>query len=127
MFGEILERKRKEWEERQKERNAWKDWEEEQTNKFQESFFDSYFTNYFLGFLKWMTGEGTPITSFEVLGVSEDSSVDDINSAFRSLAMKHHPDHGGNAEVFRKIVEAKNKCLAYANRENKKDKSETTV
>ena len=43
---------------------------------------------------------------YEVLGVSQDASADEINKAFRKLAVKYHPDAGGDAEQFKKISQA---------------------
>lgn len=43
---------------------------------------------------------------YEVLGLTKDASQDDIKKAYRKLAMKHHPDKGGNPEEFKKITNA---------------------
>jgi molecular chaperone DnaJ len=43
---------------------------------------------------------------YEVLGVGKTASADEIKQAFRKLAMKHHPDRGGDAEKFKEINEA---------------------
>lgn len=40
---------------------------------------------------------------YTTLGVSRENSIDEIKAAFRKLAHKHHPDHGGGEEVFKKI------------------------
>ena len=43
---------------------------------------------------------------YELLGVSKDSSKDEIKKAYKKLALKHHPDRGGDAEKFKEISEA---------------------
>ena len=43
---------------------------------------------------------------YEVLGVSKDANQDDIKSAYRKLALKTHPDSGGEEEEFKQINEA---------------------
>src|ERR671932_1809535 len=47
---------------------------------------------------------------YEVLGVSQDASQDEIKRSFRNLALKYHPDKNRNSEEskqkFMKIIEA---------------------
>ncbi len=43
---------------------------------------------------------------YEILGVSEDASEDEIKKAFRKLAVKHHPDKWWDQEKFKEINEA---------------------
>ena len=38
-----------------------------------------------------------------ILGVSDQSTWAEIKKAYRTKAMKNHPDKGGSAEAFRKI------------------------
>tara|TARA_B100001057_G_scaffold4922_1_gene4427 strand:- start:12976 stop:13776 length:801 start_codon:yes stop_codon:yes gene_type:complete len=40
---------------------------------------------------------------YEILGISRDASQKDIKTAFKKLAMKNHPDRGGDEEEFKKI------------------------
>lgn len=42
----------------------------------------------------------------QILGVPSSASRDEIKRAFHTLAHKHHPDKGGNAEMFKKISAA---------------------
>jgi curved DNA-binding protein len=43
---------------------------------------------------------------YDILGVPRDASQEEVKKAFRKLAMKHHPDKGGDPNEFQKISEA---------------------
>jgi DnaJ family protein A protein 2 len=43
---------------------------------------------------------------FQVLGVKKDADKETIKKAYRKLAMKHHPDKGGDEDKFKNINEA---------------------
>ena len=43
---------------------------------------------------------------YSILGISSDSSKDDIKKAYRKLAMKYHPDKGGDPKKFQEINNA---------------------
>jgi len=43
---------------------------------------------------------------YEILGLEKGASDTDIKKAYRKLAMKHHPDKGGDPEQFKKIQAA---------------------
>lgn len=43
---------------------------------------------------------------YEVLGVGKNASDDEIKKSFRRLAVKYHPDRGGDEEKFKEINEA---------------------
>jgi molecular chaperone DnaJ len=43
---------------------------------------------------------------YEILGVSKESTKEEIKKAYKKLALKNHPDRGGDAEKFKEISEA---------------------
>jgi curved DNA-binding protein len=43
---------------------------------------------------------------YSVLGVDRTASQEQIKTAYRKLALKYHPDHGGDEEKFKQINEA---------------------
>ncbi len=43
---------------------------------------------------------------YKILGVNKNANPEEIKKAYRSLAMKHHPDRGGDANKFKEIEEA---------------------
>lgn len=43
---------------------------------------------------------------YEVLGVGNDASADEIKKAFRKAAIEHHPDKGGDEAKFKEVNEA---------------------
>jgi len=43
---------------------------------------------------------------YQILGVSKESSEEEIRKAFHNLAHKHHPDKGGDEKKFKEINEA---------------------
>ena len=43
---------------------------------------------------------------YEILGIDQDADQSAIKSAYRKLALKTHPDNGGDEEEFKKINEA---------------------
>jgi hypothetical protein len=46
-----------------------------------------------------------------LLGAPEKYTKDDVISCFRRAAKKAHPDQGGTAEMFRTLVEARDRLL----------------
>lgn len=45
---------------------------------------------------------------YKILNVAKSATADEIKQAYKKLAMKHHPDRGGDAAMFQDISEAYN-------------------
>jgi len=43
---------------------------------------------------------------YDLLGVSRDADADEIKRAYKRMALKHHPDKGGDAEMFKAVTRA---------------------
>ena len=43
---------------------------------------------------------------YEILGAAEDASQEEIERLYKRLAIRHHPDRGGDAEYMKAINEA---------------------
>lgn len=97
---EMQEQKKKEWEQRK----AYKKWEDEQFNDF-------FWGQNFYSFLFSQVKSSKPVSSFAVLGLSENADETEVRSAYKKLAVLHHPDKGGKQDKFIEITESKNKCL----------------
>jgi hypothetical protein len=50
----------------------------------------------------------------QVLGVQPNASIDEIRSAFRRRLFEVHPDHGGDEEATRRLVDARDRLLRRA-------------
>src|SRR5208282_6080245 len=51
------------------------------------------------------------------LGITNPApSLDEIDDAFKRLAMKHHPDRGGDIETFHALTKHKKAAVAYVTR-----------
>jgi len=46
------------------------------------------------------------MSHYDTLGVGKSASPEEIKTAYRKLAMKHHPDKGGDQKKFQTITEA---------------------
>jgi curved DNA-binding protein CbpA len=56
-------------------------------------------------------------THYEVLGVSEGANKREINAAYRRLVKKHHPDKGGDPDVFQQLTVSYNVLRSDSERE----------
>ena len=95
--------KQKEFNEQKK-----KDWEQRKRMREQD---DSFFWSFL--FLDGLMKSRIPTDSFNVLGLPTTSTSEEVIKKYRELSNKHHPDKGGNNDVFIGITEAKNKVLSY--------------
>ena len=43
---------------------------------------------------------------YDILGVPPNATAKEIKTAYRKLAIEHHPDKGGDEEEFKRISEA---------------------
>ena len=43
---------------------------------------------------------------YDLLGVQKNAQLNDIKKAYRKLALKEHPDKGGDPEKFKQITQA---------------------
>ncbi len=48
---------------------------------------------------------------YKLLGVSEKATSEEINRAYKRAALEHHPDKGGNEEIFKRVQKAKEVLL----------------
>lgn len=47
-----------------------------------------------------------PINLYQLFGVSNDATIEEIKKKYRKLALSRHPDHGGNIEEFQQLNNA---------------------
>ena len=57
-------------------------------------------------FWERFTGLDSRAEALEIMGLDESASAGDIKRRYRELALKHHPDRGGDAEAFKKVASA---------------------
>ena len=43
---------------------------------------------------------------YELLQIPKDADINTIKKGYKRMAMRHHPDKGGDSEMFKKIAEA---------------------
>ena len=51
------------------------------------------------------------MSPFQLLGLTSEASLGDVQRAWRRAAMKHHPDRGGDPEKFQEVSVAYQACL----------------
>jgi hypothetical protein len=60
------------------------------------------------------TASTTVVDPHIVLGVQPGAAPEVVAAAFKALALKHHPDRGGDADRFKQLVEARDRMLREA-------------
>lgn len=103
-----MQRRRKLQEERKQ--------EYEKRKRIDEEFNDYFWSRNFYSFLFNTKVSNKPIESFNILGLNENATEDNVKISYRKLANIHHPDKGGKQEKFIEITDAKNKCLEWLNK-----------
>lgn len=73
------------------------------------SVFDAFFFSVYIQYYK---ENGIPISNLSdprilgVLGLSQGATMKEVKARFRALAHEHHPDKGGDPEIFMELLEA---------------------
>ena len=98
----------KEWKKAQDERR--KEWERSY-DKYQQSAYERISLMYLMLL-------AIPLESFQFMNLPSTASELDIKSKYKEMALKMHPDRGGNQEDFTKLIDAKNRCLKWCSIKN---------
>ena len=48
------------------------------------------------------------VNLYDILNVDNDATLKEIKSSYHKLSKEHHPDHGGDEEIFELIVHSYN-------------------
>lgn len=112
IFGEYLEQKKAAHEAKKKEWREMHAWENNAFEDMLRATQEERMRQFFLLLL----GGAPPVDSFSTLGLSVEADAEAVKSAYKRLALEHHPDKGGDGEVFKAVHMAKDKCLAWISR-----------
>jgi hypothetical protein len=64
-----------------------------------------------------VNGDGASSTDFGMLGLRHPFTRQDVQRAFRAKSLRAHPDHGGDPDFFRSLMNARDRALADADDE----------
>lgn len=67
------------------------------------------------------------MNSYEILGVSQNTSISEIKEAFRKKAKKCHPDKGGDNNAFILLKETYEKIIKEKREETQSDLTNTVI
>jgi len=51
-------------------------------------------------------------TDYDLLGVPDTVTPEQLKERWRALALEHHPDRGGDADAFQRLLEAYRRLIA---------------
>lgn len=105
-------RKRHEEEERRKRTNEGGWWEYEGRSYYYGSSYSNRY-EYSNRYSSRAQKAETIDDSYSFLGLRPGAGEAEVKKAFRSLAIKYHPDHGGNEEKFKLLVYHKDRIYKY--------------
>src|SRR5581483_6918468 len=69
-------------------------------------------------------GEQNKKSLYEILEIANNAKIEEVKTAYRKLALKYHPDKGGDENMFRILSEAY-QILSNADLKEKYDKLHT--
>jgi hypothetical protein len=108
LFGDFLRKKKAEQDRRKREDSDF-------YNQFRSDydFFQRAWEELLFAQLRKMAKNLVPNEAFSILGIPSSSSPEEVSKQFKKLALVNHPDKGGDHQTFVKIIDAKNRCLAF--------------
>ena len=54
------------------------------------------------------------LESFQLLKVTQDSTIKEVREAYWGMALTNHPDHGGDTQRFQELVDAYREVIHFA-------------
>ena len=103
-------------EDRRRQREHWRRCREEEEKMWNDMARDAYFERLAMLLLSI---SAVPTSSFQYINLETTASQDEIKKRYRELSIKAHPDAGGSQEEFINLTDHKNKCLKWAQMNNR--------
>jgi hypothetical protein len=124
LFGEVLAKKKAAYEERKRQNEEWYGnplgpgfYSDRRASFSYDDFMSNFFRHFASGLASFLGAvQGVPLDSFETLGLPTTATEDEIKDKFRKLALTAHSDKGGSDDAMQELIQARNKCVAYAGR-----------
>jgi DnaJ domain len=110
-FGKRYEKKSQHWYEEDEDDDDSNEEEGEESEEYEEEYTRSHsWRNVYTRASHKSRRSPSPLDHFSVLGLKQTCTIEEVNKAFRTLSLKHHPDKGGVKDAFNDILAAKD-CL----------------